>query len=233
MERVREEEAIAEMAQAQQFNEHMKKSLVQHEYRLLARQAVKLGIPRGGQVLDIGTGPGYIAMEIASLLRGEAGVVGLDLSAAMLQIAARNAAERGLQDYISWKEGDAGRMPFPDASFDGVVSSGSLHHWDDPLTVFNELARVLKPGGIALIRDTHRLQKRSARFFARLIGLSIPRDFRVHYWNSIISSFTPAELEEILMRSDLKNWHIEQDFMDMVVVVDPHGKQMGRDETHA
>ena len=224
MERVREEEAIAELADAQQFNDHMKKSLVQHEYRQLARQAVQMGIPRGGQVLDIGTGPGYIAMEVAGLLRAEAGVVGLDLSTAMLQIAARNAAERGLQDFISWKEGDAGRMPFPDASFDGIVSSGSLHHWDDPLVVFNEVARVLKPNGIALIRDTQRLPKGSARFFAGLIGLTIPGDFRVHYWNSINASYTPEELEDILKRSDLKNWHIEQAFMDMVVVVDPHGK---------
>jgi len=219
MERIPESEAIAAIEQAEQFNDHMKKSLVQHEYRKLAKRLVSMSVPAGGQVLDVGTGPGYIAMEIAVLLRDQVCVTGFDLSKAMLTIAERNAGERGLEPFIKWQEGDAKSMPFEDNSFDALATSGSLHHWDNPLLVFNEIARVLKPQGIALIRDSRRLQKRSARLFAGMIGLSIPSDFRVHYWNSIRASYTPAELESMLRQSNLKNWTIEQDIMDLMVVV--------------
>jgi len=219
MERIPESEAIAEPLQAEQFNEHMKKSLVQHEYRHLAKRAARLDLPQGAGVLDVGTGPGYIAIETAHLLRSRAHITGLDLSAAMLTIADSNAQERGLSEFITWKEGDAKQMPFNDDTFDAVTSSGSLHHWDDPKRVFNEIARVLKPGGAVLIRDSRRLQKRSARLFAGMIGLSIPKTFRIHYWNSIKASYTPEELSDILQSSTLKNWHIEQDVMDLMVVV--------------
>ena len=51
-----------------------------------------------------------------------------------------------------------------------------------------------------------------------MISLSIPRYFRVHWWNSIKSSYTADELRAILERSRLMGWRIEEDFMDLVVV---------------
>ena len=72
MERVPESEAIAEMADARRFNEFMGGNRFrQQEYRRLARQAVELGVPPGGKVLDVGTGPGFVAIEVARLLQGD------------------------------------------------------------------------------------------------------------------------------------------------------------------
>jgi ubiquinone/menaquinone biosynthesis C-methylase UbiE len=220
VERVPESEAIAEMADARRFNEFMGGNRFrQQEYRHLARQAVELGVPAGGKVLDVGTGPGFVAIEVARLLKGtDCRVVGMDLSQAMLTIAAENAAEEGLKGILVWRKGDAKAMPFDDGEFDLVISNDSLHHWDDPLPVLNEMARVLKADGKCIVHDSKRLRQWTARLVSWFIGIMIPADFRVHYWNSIQSSYTPEELQAVLERSRLTGWNIIEDFMDLMIV---------------
>jgi ubiquinone/menaquinone biosynthesis C-methylase UbiE len=220
MERIPESEAIAEIADARRFNEFMGTNRFRlEEYRRLARDLVELGLPPGGKVLDVGTGPGFVAIEVARLLQDRGGrVVGLDLSPAMLALAAENARRQGLNGVLVWRQGDARAMPFDDGEFDAVVSNDSLHHWEDPLLILNEIARVLKNGGRCIIHDMKRLQKPAPRFVAWAIGLTIPADFRVHYWNSIKSAYTPSELHAILARSRLHGCRIVEDFMDLTVV---------------
>ena len=220
MERIPESEAIAEPVDARRFSEVMSSNRFrQADYGRLARRAVGLGTPLGGKVLDMGTGPGFVAIEVAKLLEGTGGqVVGMDLSPAMLALAAENATKAGLDGTLSWREGDVKAMPFTDGEFDLIVSNDSLHHWDDPLPVFDEIARVLKDGGRCIIHDSKRLQRRWPWLFVKTISLTIPRDFRVHWWNSIKSSYTADELRAILERSRLAGWRIEEDFMDLAVV---------------
>jgi ubiquinone/menaquinone biosynthesis C-methylase UbiE len=120
------------------------------EYRqLAAKTAAAIQI---GRVLEIGPGPGFIAIEIAKLLP-EVQVVGLDLSKTMVDIATGNAREYGVSERVDFREGDASEMLFGEASFDFVISSGSLHHWEEPARILREVHRVLKPGGRALISD--------------------------------------------------------------------------------
>jgi len=220
MERIPESEAIAEPVDARRFSEVMGSNRFrQADYRRLAQRAVDLGTPPEGKVLDIGTGPGFVAIEVAKLLKGTGGqVVGMDLSQAILTLAAENATKAGLNGMLSWREGDAKAMPFGDGEFDLVVSNDSLHHWDDPLLVFDEIARVLRGDGRCIIHDSKRLQRRWPWLFVKTISLSIPRDFRVHWWNSIKSSYTADELHAILEGSRLTDWRIEEDFMDLAVV---------------
>ena len=170
-------------------------------------------------MLDVGTGPGYVAIEVARLLRGTGSeVVGMDLSSAMLALAAENAAVGGLNGMLTWREGDAKAMPFGDGEFDLIVCNDSLHHWEDPLPVFDEIERVLKHKGVCIVHDSKRLRKWPARLASWLIGMMIPADFRIHYWNSIQSSYTPEELRAVLERSQLRDWRIVEDFMDVSVV---------------
>jgi ubiquinone/menaquinone biosynthesis C-methylase UbiE len=220
MERVPESEAIAEMADARRFSEFMGGNRFrQQEYRRLARQAVELGVPPGGKVLDLGTGPGFVAVEVARLLQSTGcEVVGMDLSSAMLALAAENAAGEGLNGVLTWRKGDASAMPFDDGEFDLIVCNDSLHHWEDPLPVFDEIARVLKDDGKCIVHDSKRLLQWTARLFSWLIGMLIPADFRVHYWSSIQSSYTPEELRALLERSRLQGWHIVEDFMDLMIL---------------
>ncbi|MBN2146982.1 MAG: class I SAM-dependent methyltransferase [Anaerolineales bacterium] len=217
MQRIPETEVIGQLADARRFNEVMGKGLVQAEYRRLAQDVATM-LPHGGKVLDVGTGTGFVAVEIANLLREKGQVIGLDLSDAMLSLAAENAVARGVSAFITWRVGDAKNMPFEVGEFDFVVSSGSLHHWDEPRRVFSEIARVLKPGGGCLVRDSKRLLKRCERLFAWLIALSIPADFRKHYWASIRSSYTSNELRQMLQRSRLQGWRVMEDWMDIAVL---------------
>ena len=79
MKRIPEEEAMVGWEDARRFNQVMGRGMVQHEYGKLARSLVGLGLPQGCRVLDVGTGTGYVALEVASCLKGTGQVVGVDL----------------------------------------------------------------------------------------------------------------------------------------------------------
>jgi ubiquinone/menaquinone biosynthesis C-methylase UbiE len=95
------------------------------------------------RVLDVACGTGNTAL--AARARG-ADVTGLDLTPELLAVAREREAAEGLSG-IAWKEGDAENLPFPDGSFDVVVSSCGLMFAPDQQRVADEVARVTKPGG--------------------------------------------------------------------------------------
>jgi ubiquinone/menaquinone biosynthesis C-methylase UbiE len=154
------------------------------EYRRLA--AGTAAFIQTGRVLEIGPGPGFITIEIAKLLPGVQ-VVGLDLSETMIDIATGNAREHGVSERVEFREGDASKMPFGDASFDFIISSGSLHHWEKPSRIFCEVHRVLKPGCRALISDLRRdapedeVQELAARIDSWFMRWGLRHSFRQGY----------------------------------------------------
>ena len=121
-------------------------------YRRIAADVAGLANGHPVRVLDVGSGPGDLALEIAARVSG-ASIVGVDLAPAMVILAQGSAAAAGLGTRIRFELADAARLPLDDASVDLVVSSLSLHHWDRPPAVFAELHRVLRPGGSALVYD--------------------------------------------------------------------------------
>jgi SAM-dependent methyltransferase len=109
--------------------------------------------PAGARLLEVGCGPGHLSIELAR--RHHFDVTGLDLDPAMIVRARANAdrSASGDERPPSFVLGDAGSLPFPDGSFDIVVSTFSVHHWADPTAGLGEIGRVLRPGGRALIWD--------------------------------------------------------------------------------
>jgi SAM-dependent methyltransferase len=112
-------------------------------FAALTRETVPLlleaGHIRGGiSVLEIGSGPGHVAQALA-----EAGakVTGVDFSAQMVAVARRH------YPHIAFHEANAEVLPFKVGSYDAVVSNFTVHHLARPTVVFQEVCRVLKPGG--------------------------------------------------------------------------------------
>jgi ubiquinone/menaquinone biosynthesis C-methylase UbiE len=104
-----------------------------------------------GKVLDVGTGPGHLLVEIARC-NPNLKLVGLDLSRKMLKIAEKSVAQDG-KVCASLVRGDIQNLPFPDGMFDLVVSTLSIHHWRDPAKGIRECLRVTAPGGCCWIYD--------------------------------------------------------------------------------
>ncbi len=219
MERIPEEEAIAELADVRRYNKIMGRGFVRREYRKIARMLRSFGLPAGCRVLDVGTGTGYVALETADAFDGKCCVVGLDISSAMLSVAEENARSRGLEASVAWEKGQAAAMPFDDGEFDAAVSSGSLHHWEDPIRVFDEISRVMKPEGRLIVRDFRRPSHWGfPSLLATAIGLTLPSDFRGHYWGSIRSSYTAKEIGGMLERSGLSGSRVFEDMLDVTII---------------
>jgi SAM-dependent methyltransferase len=110
----------------------------------------------GARVLEVGCGPGRLAIRLAR----EHGldVTGLDLDPGMIERARLNAAapRDGGGPEPSFVVGDVASLPFADGSFDLVVSTLSMHHWADPAAGLAEIGRVLRSGGRALVWDVRR-----------------------------------------------------------------------------
>jgi len=96
-------------------------------------------------VLDVATGTAAVAIELAR--RSGCRVVGLDQSSGMLAEGRRRVDAASLSDRIELVQGEAERLPFDDASFDGLTFTYLLRYVTDPLSTLRELARVVRPGG--------------------------------------------------------------------------------------
>jgi ubiquinone/menaquinone biosynthesis C-methylase UbiE len=108
-----------------------------------------IGGAGGGVLLDVACGPGIVAAALAPRARE---VVAFDLTPEMLEKARQRCAAAGVRN-VTFREGSATDLPFADASFDGVVTRLSIHHFPMPQRAMAEMARVLKPGGTLVLAD--------------------------------------------------------------------------------
>lgn len=102
-------------------------------------------LPPQARVLDVACGTGIVARTVATHLQGQGAVTGLDLNPAMLVVARRVAEAAGLT--ITWVQGDAQTLPFPEASFDLVFCQQAIQFFPDRAGAVAEMHRVLAPGG--------------------------------------------------------------------------------------
>jgi ubiquinone/menaquinone biosynthesis C-methylase UbiE len=112
-------------------------------------QRVTAVLPAGSHILEVAHGPGYLAIEIARC--GAYQVTGLDISHTFVEIADRNAREAHVD--IDFRQGNASAMPFADNTFDLILCRAAFKNFSRPVASMNEMHRVLKPGGRALIVD--------------------------------------------------------------------------------
>jgi ubiquinone/menaquinone biosynthesis C-methylase UbiE len=118
------------------------------EFKKLARQ-LSSRIKPGDRVLEVAPGPGYLAIELFKLTRCR--MIGLDISRTFVAIANANAEKDGVD--VCFEQGDAADMPYPANAFNFIVCRAAFKNFARPLAALNEMYRVLKPGGTALIID--------------------------------------------------------------------------------
>jgi ubiquinone/menaquinone biosynthesis C-methylase UbiE len=103
----------------------------------------------GQRSLDVACGPGLVALAFAGVVRES---VGLDTTPAMLDRARVLQSQRGVMN-VEWVLGEAGQLPFPDASFDIVTCRFAFHHMLEPAATLAEMKRVVRLGGRLVVCD--------------------------------------------------------------------------------
>jgi len=163
------------------------------------KDIIKSGIT-AGHALEVGPGPGYLGLEWLKATEGTS-LTGLDISPDMVEVARRNARAYGVTDRATYVESRAQTLPFDDAHFDAVFTNGSLHEWEDPVAVMNEIARVLKPGGRYFISDLRRDMNPLLKWFIHMNCK--PRGMRPGLTSSLNAAYTPGELRKLVAASGL------------------------------
>lgn len=157
-----------------------------------------------GTILDVSTGHGYFVSEIAKAFEG-ATVLGLDISPELIKHGVRNQLSMAQHQRILFIVGDAHNLPFQNNCYNCIVSTGAIHHWDNPQKVFTEIYRILKPDGIAIIVDQIRAKSLSEIF----------KTIFVHKYVGLgISSYPTKEILDIVSKSPFKDFKFEEkDFL--------------------
>jgi ubiquinone/menaquinone biosynthesis C-methylase UbiE len=164
---------------------------------------------RQANVLEIGPGPGWIGIRLAQS-HPAVRVTGIDLSAAMVEIAHENSHREGVADRVTFTLGDATELKgLADNSFDVVFSFQSLHYWDPPERVFDQIDRVLKPTGMFCIGDDRRDMNWRGKLQVLLGRFFLSRRIASVWARSVSGCLTLAEAGDALQRSGLQHrWQI-------------------------
>ena len=164
-----------------------------------------------GQLLDIGTGPGHIPFMVCERIP-DCTVVGIDLARTMLAYAERHRAASPHRDRVEFRLADAKRLAFEDDSFDTVYSNTILHHIPEPHSFLSEARRVLRPGGVLLIRDLFRPEspERVLELVAQHVASGTPEQKEL-FRASLHAAFTLEELRELADAAGLAEATISQD----------------------
>jgi len=187
------------------------------QFELIRRSFVKKLKKYAGEgiITDVGCGPGYL-LQVTAKEFPRNKLVGVDISAEMVERARANLGSMGYGERVEFRQGSADDLPFDDGTQDFVVSTLSLHHWADPHSSFDEIYRVLKPGGQMLILDIRRDARRMFSWFMwfaqnvalRLIGENALRRIN-EPMGSLRASYTLAEVEGMLAKTSFSDFTIE------------------------
>ena len=183
----------------------------------------KAALPKGGRLLDVGTGTGDIALEA---LRSDPtlSVTAADFSLRMMQVGRRRPAGQK----VFWCHSDALNLPFPDAHFDAVTSGYLVRNVIDVRRAFEEQMRVIRPGGLVVCLDTSPVPRNALRPFILfhlkvvipLLGYLLTRNKAAYtYLSKSTRAFvTPDQLASIMRSVGLKDVSYRQFMLGTMAV---------------
>lgn len=177
---------------------------------------IRSGITKG-LALEIGPGPGYLGLEWLKKTEGTI-LRGLDISPDMIKIAERNAKEYGYEDRVKYITGDSKQIPFGENEIDALFTNGSLHEWSQPKKIFDEIYRVLRPGGKYFISDLRRDIHPFVKWFMYFI--TKPKEIRPGLITSMNAAYTVEEIKAVLKQTELKEAIVTKTFMGFEITGD-------------
>lgn len=173
------------------------------------------------RVLDVATGPGFIALRLAKRARH---VVGVDLTRALLLRAWARRQELGCSN-ADFVEGEVGALPVRPESFDVVTCHKAFHHFPDPRGALAEMYRALKPGGLLVLGDTLSSEDpEKSALHNRLEKMRDPSHVRMYPLSELKRLLEEAgfRIEEVVEFSD------EQDFDTWMSTISPPAEVVER-----
>ena len=174
-------------------------------------------LPEGGRVLEIAPGPGYLAIELAKLGRYQ--ISGLDISRTFVGIAREKARAAAVE--VDFQQGDVAHVPHESDLFDFIVCRAAFKNFSSPARALNEMYRVLKCGGTALIIDLRRdAPKETIDQYVDTIGLN--------WWDSFLTKWTfefmlkrraylKNEITDLVSQTPFEHLAIEETAMGMEI----------------
>jgi ubiquinone/menaquinone biosynthesis C-methylase UbiE len=190
-----------------------------NEFAADARRVAAV-VPSPARVLEVAPGPGYFAIELAKL--GDYQITGLDISKSFVEMARRNAAQANVA--VDFRLGSASAMPLENDHFDFLFCRAAFKNFSEPLRALQEMQRVLRPGGRALIIDLRR--------DASLDGINeAVAGMGLDLWNAwftrmafrfmlIKRAYTKREFEQFLAQVPFRSSRIEETAIGMDIWLD-------------
>jgi len=201
-ERIPSDYTEMDLLEAKRFDKKVKENFMAAIISMVRQIIEDYGVLEGICV-DVGCGTAVFAIELCR--HSKLKIYALEKVKAIYEVACMNIEKEGLTDRIIPVLGDAHDLPFENEFADFIISRGSYHCWEDKVRVFNEIYRVLKKGGIALVGGGFGRYV-SDEEFKRMKSLrdrSLGEDAKAYS--------SPDKLREVINKAGISNFHISYD----------------------
>lgn len=173
-------------------------------YPLIGARLSRLYPNIKGVIVDMGTGPGYLSIQLAN--RTGAKVHAVDINPAMHEIAKKEVEKKGIVGEIQFDIEDVHNMSYQDNFTDFIVSYSCLHHWEDVVKALKECYRVLAPGGRIVILDT---MKVSDDYLASMEKLVTEPEYFRFVREAFEESYSLEEIHKFVELAGIENYKLE------------------------
>jgi len=173
-------------------------------------------IKDGDSVLEIAPGAGYLSIELSKL--GKYKIAGMDISKDLVEICIKNSKEAGVE--IDFLQGNVSNMPFNANTFNFIICVFAFKNFKEPLKALQEMQRVLKPGGTALIMDLNRQATiKATKKLAENMGL---KGINAYIAGALQRSgaYNRREFETFISQTEFKEYNIKDTNMGFSIYLE-------------
>ncbi len=176
----------------------------------------ELDLNNSARVLEIGSGPGWVALELARRM-SDIQVIGLESRAELVALANKNKFNQKMTN-VEFVHHDLGGLDiFANQSFDCIISFRGLKNWAEPAKVINHMNRLLSPSGSFAIADYRSDLKWLARLSIWYAEHTMPKSVRCFWRDAFANCYSLEQIVKILLSTQLRDWKIRTTLFDFLI----------------